>query len=182
MAGVMDRNEIIARRQAFWLQGYMTLDDVGLDGEYVSPPQMTSCSLAGPVLLAYHWIDASSAVQYRNVLKQYGYLPGMTFNKIVDASLALASKTRADVYITQAFHLLPDNRSARIPARDIDACMDQVGVHELSDRRVIALGGDVARACKRAGIHAHEIVPHPSAYMTPQTKIELLAGAIGRLS
>jgi hypothetical protein len=67
---------LIAARRAFWLPGYVTLADVGMDGEYVTPLQIAAQSPTGPVLLAHHWLDAVSARKHQAVLRQLGYLPG----------------------------------------------------------------------------------------------------------
>ena len=45
----------------------------------------------------------------------------MPFNKVLELALDLAGLTRADLYLTQAFHLLPHERSESIPQRHIDA-------------------------------------------------------------
>ena len=92
--------ELIAARRAFRLPGYLTLADVGMDGEYVTPLQITAHSLTGPVLLGHHWLDAASARQHQAVLRERGYLPGIPFSKVMDRALALCGLTRADTYMT----------------------------------------------------------------------------------
>jgi hypothetical protein len=178
----MLRSELIARRRAFRLPGYCTLADVGLDGEYVSPPQITSCSETGPVLLAYNWLDAQTARDHAAALRESGYLKGMIFNNIVDAALARSGITRLDVYITQAFHLLPAERSEFVRQPDLCASFDSITRHELKGRKVIALGGAAARSCERAGIIPHQVVMHPSARIATASKVEALAAAIAALS
>jgi hypothetical protein len=174
----MLRAELIARRRAFRLPGYCTLADVGLDGEYVSPPQITSCSETGPVLLAYNWLDAQTARKHAGALRECGYLKGMIFNNIVDAVLARSGITRAHIYITQAFHLLPEGRSDQIPQKDMDASFDAITRHELVGRKIVALGVAAAGCCSRAGITPNKVVPHPSARIGMSAKIEALILAI----
>jgi len=174
--------ELIALRRAFRLDSYCTLADVGMDGDYVSPLQIASNSPAGPVLLAYNWLDAASARKHHEVLRERGYLPGILFNKVVDRALAACGLTRADVYMTQAFHLLPPvGRSSTIPAKHLDASFNAITRHELKGRKVIAMGADAAGACKRNGVPADRVVDHPSARgpgCTVESKARELASAI----
>jgi hypothetical protein len=177
----MLRAELIACRRAFRLPGYCTLADVGLDGEYVSPPQITSFSETGPVLLAYNWLDAQTARDNAVALRDCGYLKGMIFNNVVDGALRTCSLTRADIYITQAFHLLPAGRSDFVRQPDLDASFDTITRYELEGRKIIALGGAAARSCERAGIAPHQVVMHPSARVSTSTKVEVLVAAISGL-
>jgi hypothetical protein len=158
--------EIAQRRRDLRLDGYATLADVGFDGPWVTPYQKTACAKDGPVLIAYNWLDVPSVSQYRPILEKYGYLPGIPFNIVLDQALSQCGMTRADLYITQAFHLLPARRSQTIATRDVDYCFDAVTRHELLGRRVIALGTSAARACRRHGIQ-HCPVNHPSARGLP---------------
>ncbi len=170
---------IIARRRAFHLAPYATLADVGLDGEYVSPLQIHGCSSTGPVLLAYHWIDAATARDRAEFLREWGYMPEITFNKVVDAALRICGLTRAGLYMTQAFHLLPATRSAAVPARDVDASFAAVTRYELEGRQVIALGTAAAQACRRGGVTPARTVMHPSARgLSVEAKAKVLARAI----
>ena len=174
------RAEIIAWRRQFAIPGYKTLADVGFDGDWVTPYQITSNSQTGPVLVALHWLDATSARRYRDALTK-GYLPGMRFNNVIDRALELAGLTRSNVYLTQAFHLLPDTRSESIPRRHIDASFNRITRYEVEGRTVIALGTDAVGACARAGV-PHIECPHPSARgagMTENYKAETLAAALG---
>ena len=154
---------LIARRRAFRLPGYATLADVGLDGEYVSPLQICAGSPTGPALVAYHWLEADTARAKAACLRKLGYLPNIIFNKVVDAALAQCGLCRGDVYMTQAFHLLPAHRSSVVPVRDVDASFAAVTRFELQGRRVIALGHAAALACKRNGVVPAAAVMHPSA-------------------
>ena len=53
--------ELIQARRSFRIEGYSTLADVGMDGDYVTPLQISSCSSTGPVLLAHHWSSPETA-------------------------------------------------------------------------------------------------------------------------
>ena len=86
---------------------------------YLAELHGSNCK-TGPVLVARHWLDADSVRKHRDELKE-GYLPSMPFNKVLELALDLAGLTRADLYLTQAFHLLPHERSESIPQRHIDA-------------------------------------------------------------
>jgi hypothetical protein len=114
------------------------------------------------VLVAYNWFDVPSIGENREILKRLGYMPGMIFNRVVDRALGIAGMNRSDIYLTQAFHLLPNERSGKIHAQDVDASFDAVTRHELSGRRVICLGDDASGACQRHGVK-HAAVIHPSA-------------------
>jgi hypothetical protein len=152
----------VSRRRALTLAGYKTFADVGLEGEWTTPYHLASCAPDGPVLLTYNYLDAPSAAAHRAELAVSGYLPGMPFNRVLDLALAKARLTRADLYVTHAFHLLPATRSAAISSSDLDKSFDAVGRHECEGRRVIALGEAAARLCRRHGL-PHVATPHPSA-------------------
>ena len=79
------------------------------------------------------------------MLNEKGYLPGITFNKVLDCALKKADLIRANIYVTQAFHLIPGRRSQRIPRRHIYESFEKITRHELVDRKAIALGTDAAR-------------------------------------
>ena len=66
---LMIDHELIAARRAFRLDSYCTLADVDMDGGYVSPLQIAAQSPTGPVLLAYHWLDAGSVRTNYKVLR-----------------------------------------------------------------------------------------------------------------
>lgn len=172
----------IRRRRSFRLPGYATLQDVGLDGPYVTPLQIISRSEQGPVLVAKDWFDAPSALLHREELREYGYKRGIPFNNVLDRALLKARLTRGDIYLTQAFHLLPQVRSASTPLAHYDASFDHVTRHELIDRRVVALGGDAARMCKRHGVQCVETV-HPSSRVgSYDARAAIIAGAIASVS
>ena len=177
----MKRSEIIARRREFVISGYKhkykTLSDVGFDGEWVTPYQMVSNSKTGPVLVAHYWLDAPSVRVHRDVLKEQGWLPSMPFNKVLTLALDRAILTRADIYVTQAFHLLPNKEGPPFPRRHVDESFDRITRHEVEGRTVIALGSVAAGACRRAGVKAIECIS-PSARRSWEYKIEMLAEAL----
>ena len=176
----MKRADIIARRRKFVIPGYgyKTLADVGFDGEWVTPYQKISNSKTGPLLVAKDWLDWPSVAEHRDVLKQKGYLPHMRFNQVVDLALEKAGLKRNDIYVTQAFHLLPQGRSEPIPRRHIDESFDRITRHEVDGRTVIDLGEPAAAACRRAGVECIECI-HPSARgKTVESKAEELAEAL----
>lgn len=152
----------IKQRRAFKLDGFATLADVGFDGDYVSPYQIASKSTKGPVLIAYNWLDVPSIEENRSTLTQLGYLPGITFNNVLDRALSLARTDRSGIYVTQAFHLLPQSRSQHISQSDVDRSFEAVTIHELKGRKIVALGEAAGNACKRFGVE-HVAVCHPSA-------------------
>ena len=157
-----DYVSLVEARRQLRIDGYETYADVGLDGPWTTPYHLASCSPTGPVLLTYNYLDAPSARRHRDVLWADGYLGSMPFNKVLDLALTASGMTRADLYVTHAFHLLPPSRSAVVPASAIDLSFDAVARHELAGRTVIALGAVAARSCRRHGI-AHSPIPHLSA-------------------
>jgi hypothetical protein len=176
----VERSEIVEKRRAFTLPGYRTLAELDFDGDWISPYQIISKSAAGPCLVAYHWLDAPSVEKHRLVLRELGYLPGIPFNKVMDLALAYAGLARSDIYVTQAFHLLPcTDRSERIPQRHVDASFEAITRHELETRYVIALGDAAASACRRHGIEAVEVC-HPSSrtHGTYAEKAEIIGRAL----
>lgn len=68
---------------ARWEPGFVTLDAVGMHGDWVSPIQKTSGSPTGPVLVGKHWLDADSVKPNRDVLDELGYLPAIPFNRVL---------------------------------------------------------------------------------------------------
>lgn len=152
----------VAARRAFRVPGYPTLAEEGFDGDYVSPIQMTSGALSGPLLISKDWLDAPSARAHRAELSRTGYLSGNPFNRVIDKVLARLNLRRADIYITPVFHALTPARSSPIPAALARASFNAVGRHELLGRRPVALGTDAARVLRHFGIE-HVPAPHPSA-------------------
>ena len=88
----MTRQEIIARRRAFRAPGFVTLDAVGMHGDWVSPIQKTSGSPPGPVLVGKHWLDADSVKPNRDVLDELGYLPAIPFNRVLSPGPGAAGR------------------------------------------------------------------------------------------
>lgn len=170
--------EWVERRRALTLPGYLSFSDVQLDGDWTTPYHLAACSPIGPVLLTYNYLDAPSAMKHRTALSTLGYLPSMPFNRVLDLALAQTGLTRADIYVTHAFHLLPATRSASVASRDIDVSFDAVARHEIEGRRIIALGEAASRVCRRHGM-AHTAVPHPSARGSDySTRAKLIARAL----
>ncbi|MCY4035822.1 MAG: hypothetical protein OXF29_09215 [Hyphomicrobiales bacterium] len=140
---------IIKLRREFSLPGYKNLEDVKLDGDYVTPLQIAAHSKTGPCLVAYNWIDAPTAIKHRDFLAEYGYLPDITFNKVLELAFKQINIRREDTYMTQAFHLLPSNkRSSYISRGDLRESFNKITLHEIRGRKVIALGNDADYACK----------------------------------
>lgn len=158
----MDYQKLVQKRRELSIEGYFGLANVGMDGDWISPSQISSCSNDGPVILGYNWLDANSSTDNHTVLRQLGYLPGMPFNRVLEIALASLRLHRSSLYITQAFHLLPLRRSQAIPAAAIDVSFDEVTKHELADRRVISLGVAATAACRRHGVECLPVY-HPSA-------------------
>ena len=155
--------QLVSRRREFCIPGYVTLAEVGFDWPFITPYQKAARSESGPVLIGLHWIDAGSIERNRADLEKHGYLPGMGFNRVLDIALCKAGMVRENLYITQAFHLLPPHqRSENTPMRHVDASFDAITRHELIGRRVIALGGAAAAACRKHGIKLIDVC-HPGA-------------------
>ncbi|PVA07210.1 hypothetical protein [Thalassorhabdomicrobium marinisediminis] len=168
----------IAARRAFALPGYPTLADEGFDGDYVSPIQMTSGNLDGPMLISKDWLDAPSVRKHRPELQRQGYLATNPYNRVIDMVLRLLGLVRADIYITPVFHLLTPQRSSTISPVHARASFDAVGRHELLGRRPVALGHDAARVLRHFDV-PHVQAPHPSARIgTFATKAEQIATAM----
>ena len=180
MLADLDFANAVEARRALRIPGYATLTDAGLDGPWTTPYQIASRSADGPVLLTYNYLDAPSARMHREQLLAQGFLPGMPFNAVLDRALAKCGMRRSDLYVTHAFHLLPEKRSASIRSGDVDISFDTVARHELSGRKVVALGAVAARVCARHGI-AHIATPHPSARgLSFAQRAEALAAAMRR--
>jgi len=143
------------------IEPYKSQAEVGFDGPWVTPYQITSKSSEGPVLVALHWLDASSILRERPTLQELGYLPNIRFNAVIDAALARQGLSRSDIYVTQTFHLVPRTRSERISQAAIRRSFDEVTRFELQGRKVIALGDIAAGECARHHIE-HIAVCHPS--------------------
>ena len=172
--------EVVKRRRAFELQGYKSLSDVGFDGPWVTPLQKAAGSLTGPVLIAFNWLDAPAVEQHRSELAELGYLPTINFNRVLDAALRLSGLARSEVYLTEAFHLLPGQRSGSVPLRDVQASFEAITRYEIAGRPVVALGSDAANACRRTGV-ACVVAQHPSARsLSFCDRAAAIAEAIGR--
>jgi hypothetical protein len=173
--------EIIERRRALRIEPFKSLADIGFDGPWVTPYQITSKSPDGPVLIALHWLDESSILSERATLQHLGYLPTIRFNNVINMALARQGLSRPDIYVTQTFHPIPRTRSERISQAAIRRSFDEVTRFELQGRKVIALGDVAAGECVRHNIE-HIAVRHPSrrGYSNEKNAIEI-AEAIARL-
>lgn len=152
----------IAARRAFRWGDYPTLADIGLDGDYVSPIQLTSGALDGPMLISKDWSDRDTAVAHLRRIRTLGYLPEIPFNRVLDRALALIGLRRDQIYISPVFQLLTPRRSSTIPAAAARASFDAVVRHEVMGRRPVALGEDAARVLRHFGV-PHVATIHPSA-------------------
>ncbi len=150
------------RRRAFRLPGYVTLAEAGFDGDYVSPIQIVSGNLEGPLLITKDWLDAPSAMAHHAKLSRQGYLPATPFNQVLDRVLALLGMGRGDIHVSPVFCLLVPVRSHPLPPRDARASFDAVVRHEILGRRPVACGTDAARVLRHFGV-PHVPTVHPSA-------------------
>ena len=98
-----DYIKAIAARRAFRLPGYTTLAEAGFDGGYVSPIQITSGNLTGPMIMSKDWLDAPSARRHHAELSRHGYLPHIPFNRVIDRAFDLIGHTREDIYIAPIY-------------------------------------------------------------------------------
>lgn len=170
--------DAVERRRAFSLPGYRTLAEIGFDGDYVSPVQISSGNLEGPMLITKGWFDAPSAIANRSVLLEKGYMPGIPFNHVIGRALALVGLTRADIYITPVFKLLTPVRSHPIRSSEARASFEAVTRYELMGRRPIAAGSDAAGALDHFGIEYIRTI-HPSARgLNYDARAEAIARAI----
>ncbi len=85
-------------------------------------------------MVAYHWLDWPSAIEHRDTLKEKGYLPHIPFNIVLDHALDIAGMKRSDIYITQAFYLLPRGRSEEIPREYVYRSFEYITRHEITAR------------------------------------------------
>lgn len=174
-------SELVEKRRNLRLAPYKSLADVRFDGPWITPYQMKSCSPDGPVLVAYHWLDEPSIAAHRSTLEKYGYLPELRFNKVLDIALHQRKLGRADIYVTQAFHFIPQGRSEKIPSAAMDFSFTEITRHELRGRKVIALGRDAEVNCARNNI-PHIGVCHPSRRgMSNEANAGEIAGALAKL-
>ncbi len=170
--------DAVARRRSFRLDGYTTLAEAGFDGPYVSPIQMSSGALNGPLLMSKDWLDAPTARLRRADLAATGYIADMPFNRVLDRALARIGMTRADIHVAPVFCLLVPERSFALPNRDALASFDAVTRFEILGRIPVALGTDSARVLRQRGVR-HIETAHPSARgLSFDARAEKLASAI----
>jgi hypothetical protein len=157
----MQHEQIVSLRRKLRISGYKSLADVGFDGDWITPYQISSRSKTGPVLVALHWLDEPSIELNRDVLLELGFLPELKFNRVLDLALDELNLRRADLYVTQVFHLVPRRRSEVVPGHHLAQSFHEVTLHELRGRKVVALGGTAAQMCASHGV-AHYAACHPS--------------------
>ena len=157
----MKRKDIVKRRRQFKAKGFATLQDVGMDGDWVTPIQKLSHCEDGPVIVAYYWWTAEKVIQHREKLQEFGYFPGLKFNRVIDLALEHLGRSRQGIYITQAFHLLPKNGAAILRWLLYNS-FNQITKYEIQGRPVVALGGSVQAACRQAQVE-HIRCAHPDA-------------------
>ena len=101
----LDYQEIVERCRALVIEPYKSLAEVGFDGPWVTPYQITSKSSDGPVLVALHWLDESSILSERATLQHLGYLPTIRFNNVTNTALARQGLSRPDFMSPKRFIL-----------------------------------------------------------------------------
>ena len=145
---------------------YVTLESVGLGDDWITPPQQTSHSQTGLVLVGKHFLDARTlggeGVRER-ILENGGYHPDVPFRDVLEDALARADARLglADVYVTQALHFLPKCKRSAEPRKGIlSLSFDAVTRKELRGRTVVTLGDTAALACRRAGVQ-YTYARHP---------------------
>ena len=173
----MDYSNILQKRRALRIDGYKTLADIGMDVDRISPIQLSSCSLTGPCLIGHYWWDEENLPNDISQLREIGYLPNIPFNKVINEALKTANLGRDQVYITQAFHLIPLRPPNKIPTAHIDKSFREVTSYEVRGRNVIALGSVAADACNRHGVQAQRICS-PSSRYSVEYKVKTLADAL----
>jgi hypothetical protein len=177
----LEYQEIIERRHALRIEPFKSLAEVGFDGPWVTPYQITSKSPDGPVLIALHWLDESSILREQATLQHLGYLPTIRFNNVINTARARQGLSRPDIYVTQTFHLIPRTRSERISQAAITRSFDEVTRFELQGRKVIALGEIAAGECARHHIeHMAVCLPSRRGYSNEKNATEI-ADAIAAL-
>ena len=68
--------DLVERRRSLRIPPYKTMADVGFDGPWVTPYQISSCAADGPALVALHWLDEPSIEEHRPVTLEHRYLVG----------------------------------------------------------------------------------------------------------
>lgn len=153
-ASIQNRRQVEAERFSLGLGDYLTLGDFGLNGDWVSPIQITSRSPTGPVLIAQDWLDGERIAANVERIRETGWLNGMQFNNVLNAALAMAELNRSQVYITQVFHLIRRNSTAAIAKDHYRISFERVTAGEVRGRKVIALGSLLAAFAGRMRLPA----------------------------
>ena len=117
----LDYREIVERRRTLKIETFKSLADLGFDGPWITPYQITSNSLKGPVLVALHWLDESSILDERTALQHLGFC--RVFGSMSSLMLLLrrVHLSRSDIYVTQTFHLVPKSLQSSLHLRQQDA-------------------------------------------------------------
>ncbi len=161
-----------------------SLSDIGWDGEYVVPNQLSSSSFGGPVLVLNNWsgwlgfegLEPTEETE----LRRLGYTPEAPTNRWINRALQIVGLTRQDIYITQACVLLPQEHTGSvIPAPVYKESINRVLKIELAGRTPIALGTPAQRACSNNNINFIGTY-HPS-YQGGERRAQEIAAAIKRV-
>ncbi len=162
------RRWIEARKNLKVPDDYKTLKCAGLDeedDEWVSPPQLTSDSHVGIVLVAKDFLNFEKARDKSKRIRRYGgYLPELGFNKVLDCALCRAGLCRKDIYLTQVVHLLPCGKASKYHRKPVATdSFKNVTEDEIRDRVVVALGDLAIRYCRDSTAKRVFETIHPSA-------------------
>ena len=163
---------------------YKTLADACLDDdEWVTPPQITSHSHDGLVLVAKDFLNFEKAWDERDRIRHSGgYLPELGFNKVLDCALRRAGLCRKRIYLTQVVHLLPCGTASASHRKELAAyCFEQVTQHEIKGRVVVALGElALLHCCDSTAKRVFKTI-HPSARTgTREEKAKEIAAVLKR--
>ncbi len=110
------------------------------DGEAIHATSDLDRETFAGVLIGLHWLDEPSILRDRATLQTHGYLADIRFNTVIDTTLALRNLSRSDIYVTQAFDLIPATRSEQISPAAVMRSFDEVTRFEFQGRQAVALG------------------------------------------
>jgi hypothetical protein len=113
----LDYQEIIERRRAPVIEPFRSLTDVGFDGPWVTPYQILSNSPDGPALVALHWLDEETIRVQCPVLGKVGDLPDIRFNTVIDMAPKRQNLKKSDIYVTQTYHLISQEKESHRTGR-----------------------------------------------------------------
>jgi hypothetical protein len=89
-------------------------------------------------------------------------MPGITFNNVLERALEIVGKKRSGHLRDAVISSFAVDSFCHDRKKTFERSFDEITRHELDGRRVVAVGNDVAGACKRLGIKYRAVV-HPSA-------------------